>query len=306
MRAVVHQVLVREELTSTEFCEIGAALPAGVCYTSHMPQVQTAVDELPGLRFSDAGSSADSVRFGTDYSAKPLILEDSRLVDPAGPVFSSAPQAGVRIEWRDGHGGLGSHRPGAHYLRADGSPLFRFCLRRHFCDSPIGRISAAAVWSCPPIGGRRPARPASVEQSFPHTPSGGRLPEQAGLPPCLSDPHVCTPRRDARVLLWSQSGTGTRVTSIFVGNLSWTTSENEIRQAFERFGRVSSVRMATDKSTGRSRGFAFVQMPSLDDADEAIHRLNGSTVGGRALVVNEAHDKPRAAPSSMAAKWPFN
>ena len=57
---------------------------------------------------------------------------------------------------------------------------------------------------------------------------------------------------------------------------------------FARFGRVSSVRMATDRSTGRSRGFAFVTMSRLEDSDEAIVRLNGSQFSGRTIIVNES------------------
>ena len=60
-----------------------------------------------------------------------------------------------------------------------------------------------------------------------------------------------------------------RVNSIFVGNLPFNVREEDLRQAFERFGRVASVRIMTDPSTSQCRGFAFVSMPSLDDADEA-------------------------------------
>ncbi|AMV19689.1 RNA recognition motif domain-containing protein [Planctomyces sp. SH-PL14] len=78
------------------------------------------------------------------------------------------------------------------------------------------------------------------------------------------------------------------MTSIFIGNLPFEASEREVRTAFERYGRVSSVRMVTDRGTGRSKGCAFVSMSRLDDADEAIRRLNGSTIGGRRVTVNEA------------------
>lgn len=83
-----------------------------------------------------------------------------------------------------------------------------------------------------------------------------------------------------------------QLTTIFVGNLPFETSERELRNSFERFGRVSSVRLPIDRSTGRLRGIAFVAMPRLDDADEAIKRMNGATIGGRRLVVNEARDRP--------------
>ncbi len=79
--------------------------------------------------------------------------------------------------------------------------------------------------------------------------------------------------------------------SIFVGNLSWQTTETELRTAFERYGRVNTVRVMTDRSSGSPRGFAFVNMPSMEDADEAITRLNGSSLGGRQLTINEAKRK---------------
>jgi len=83
------------------------------------------------------------------------------------------------------------------------------------------------------------------------------------------------------------------MTNIFVGNLPYDTSESDLQRTFERFGRVASVRIAKDRTTDRSRGFAFVRMPSLEDADEAINRLSGVSVGGRQLTVNEAQtDRP--------------
>ena len=78
------------------------------------------------------------------------------------------------------------------------------------------------------------------------------------------------------------------MTQIYVGNLPFSVSEPELLGMFGRYGRVSSVRMATDKSTGRPRGFAFVTMNRMEDADEAIVRLNGSHLAERAIVVNEA------------------
>lgn len=81
------------------------------------------------------------------------------------------------------------------------------------------------------------------------------------------------------------------MTQIFVGNLAYTTSERELRSLFERFGRVSSIRLATDRQSGNPRGFAFVSMPSWDDADEAIARLNNSSQAGRSIVVREAESE---------------
>lgn len=81
------------------------------------------------------------------------------------------------------------------------------------------------------------------------------------------------------------------MTSIFVGNLSFETTEAELERAFSRHGRVSSVRIVTDRGTGSPRGFGFVNMPGMDDAEEAIARMNGQSVGGRAIRVNEAESR---------------
>ena len=79
--------------------------------------------------------------------------------------------------------------------------------------------------------------------------------------------------------------------NIYVGNLSFDTSEDDIRQAFAEYGQVSSVSIIKDKFTGRSRGFAFVEMPNNSEAQAAISGLNGQDLGGRTLTVNEA--RPR-------------
>lgn len=81
------------------------------------------------------------------------------------------------------------------------------------------------------------------------------------------------------------------MTTIFVGNLSWQTTESEIRNVFDRYGKVSGVRMMKDRNTGTPRGFAFVNMPRMEDAEEAIVRLNGNSLGGRAMTVNEAQSR---------------
>ena len=75
---------------------------------------------------------------------------------------------------------------------------------------------------------------------------------------------------------------------IYVGNLSFQTTESDITQAFSGFGPVESVSIITDRDTGRSKGFAFVQMADQADADKAISTLNGTELGGRNLTVNEA------------------
>ncbi len=87
------------------------------------------------------------------------------------------------------------------------------------------------------------------------------------------------------------------MTTIFVGNLSFTTTEAEIQRAFGRYGRVASVRMATDRESGSPRGFAFVQMHGMDDAEEAIARMNGQSVGGRSITVNEARSRDDSRPA---------
>jgi cold-inducible RNA-binding protein len=82
------------------------------------------------------------------------------------------------------------------------------------------------------------------------------------------------------------------VKNIFVGNLNFNTSEDELRQLFEAYGQVDRVSIMTDRETGRSRGFGFVEMSSSEDGEKAIAALNGSQVGGRTLNVNEARPKP--------------
>ena len=78
---------------------------------------------------------------------------------------------------------------------------------------------------------------------------------------------------------------------IYVGNLDFSATEESLRSLFEPYGKVESVHLATDHDSGRSRGFAFVQM-AAGDANKAIAALNGTNVGGRAINVNEA--RPRA------------
>jgi len=80
--------------------------------------------------------------------------------------------------------------------------------------------------------------------------------------------------------------------NIYVGNLSWGTSEELLRQTFEEYGEVLSARIITDRDTGRSRGFGFVEMEAEDEANAAIEALNGQMLDGRPLTVNEA--RPRA------------
>ena len=79
--------------------------------------------------------------------------------------------------------------------------------------------------------------------------------------------------------------------NIFVGNLDFSANEESIRALFEAYGPVEKVDVITDRDTGRSRGFAFVEMSDSDAADRAIAGLNGTNFGGRALNVNEARPK---------------
>ncbi|MDD2526333.1 MAG: RNA-binding protein [Bacteroidales bacterium] len=79
--------------------------------------------------------------------------------------------------------------------------------------------------------------------------------------------------------------------NIFIGNLNYKVREGDLEQVFKQFGDVNSARVITDRETGRSKGFGFVEMADDSEAQEAIKELNGKDLGGRAMVVNEA--KPR-------------
>ena len=81
--------------------------------------------------------------------------------------------------------------------------------------------------------------------------------------------------------------------NIFVGNLDFSATEASVRKLFERYGSVDRVNLVTDRDTGRSRGFAFVEMTDVAQADRAITELNGVDLDGRALNVNEARPKPQ-------------
>ncbi len=84
--------------------------------------------------------------------------------------------------------------------------------------------------------------------------------------------------------------------SIFVGNLAFGTTEDTIRSLFERYGAVDRVSIVRDRDTGQPRGFAFVEMPDSAEADRAIAGLNGTSVDGRAINVNEARPKTERGP----------
>ncbi len=79
--------------------------------------------------------------------------------------------------------------------------------------------------------------------------------------------------------------------NIYVGNVSFKMTDDELRDTFSSFGEVSSAKIIRDRETNRSRGFGFVEMPDDNDAKTAIEEMNGKDIGGRPLVVNEA--RPR-------------
>lgn len=81
--------------------------------------------------------------------------------------------------------------------------------------------------------------------------------------------------------------------NIYVGNLSYDTSEDDLRSAFEAYGEVDSAKIITDRDTGRSKGFGFVEMPDQGNGTSAIDGLNGQELGGRPLRVNEARPRER-------------
>src|SRR5215470_12219360 len=80
-------------------------------------------------------------------------------------------------------------------------------------------------------------------------------------------------------------------TRLYVGNLSFNTTADGVRTAFEQFGTVSDVHLVTDRETGRARGFAFVTMGTTDEAAKAIQGMDGKTLDGRPLRVNEAEER---------------
>jgi RNA recognition motif-containing protein len=87
--------------------------------------------------------------------------------------------------------------------------------------------------------------------------------------------------------------------NIYVGNISRESTENEVQQAFEEYGEVTSVNIIKDKFTGNSKGFGFVEMPNKEEAENAIKNLDGQRLNGRVLNVAEA--RPRT--ESKRDKW---
>jgi RNA recognition motif-containing protein len=83
------------------------------------------------------------------------------------------------------------------------------------------------------------------------------------------------------------------VKKIYIGNLPWSVTESELNAMFAKFGAVESAAVVTDRETGRSRGFGFVEMADAGDADKAIQALDGTDMGGRPLRVNEAQQREK-------------
>jgi RNA recognition motif-containing protein len=98
------------------------------------------------------------------------------------------------------------------------------------------------------------------------------------------------PARDFTPKVLEESGM-----NIYVGNLPWSVSEDDVRKAFAQYGQVSSVKLVTDQYTGKPRGFGFVEMDS-EGGRKAIEALDGTDLGGRTIKVNEAKPSPERQP----------
>jgi len=95
--------------------------------------------------------------------------------------------------------------------------------------------------------------------------------------------------------------------NLFVGNMSFQTTASDLRALFESFGQITRVHVATDRETGRARGFAFVEMANDEEAAKAIAALDGKEVGGRNLKVNEARPKTeRSGPRGSGGRGGFS
>jgi RNA recognition motif-containing protein len=79
--------------------------------------------------------------------------------------------------------------------------------------------------------------------------------------------------------------------NMYIGNLAYDVTENDLRNAFSEFGEVSSVKIISDKFSGRNKGFGFVEMPDNSEADQAIKALNGKVLNGRSIKVNQAEPR---------------
>jgi RNA recognition motif-containing protein len=90
--------------------------------------------------------------------------------------------------------------------------------------------------------------------------------------------------------------------NIYVGNLHFNVNEDELRKAFEEYGEVSSVKIITDKYSGRSKGFGFVEMLNDKEAKDAIDNLNGTEIKGRSVNVNQAREKDNSGPRNFRSR----
>jgi RNA recognition motif-containing protein len=92
------------------------------------------------------------------------------------------------------------------------------------------------------------------------------------------------------------------MTTLYVGNLPFSATEDEVRSLFEQHGKVESVKIINDRDTGRPRGFCFVDMPG-SDAENAIQHMNGYEMNGRQLRVNEARERAARPPRAGGDRW---
>ncbi len=90
--------------------------------------------------------------------------------------------------------------------------------------------------------------------------------------------------------------------NIYVGNLSYQLTDDELRDAFAKFGEVTSAKIVIDRETGRSKGFGFVEMPERSQAETAIEQMDGQDLKGRAVKVNEARPRPPRGPRQFGAR----
>ena len=95
------------------------------------------------------------------------------------------------------------------------------------------------------------------------------------------------------------------MTNIYCGNLSYQLTEEQLREAFAAFGEVASAKIIIDRATGQSKGFGFVEMPSKEEAEEAVRQLDGTPLGGRNIRVNEARPRQdnNSRPPRRQPRW---
>jgi cold-inducible RNA-binding protein len=127
--------------------------------------------------------------------------------------------------------------------------------------------------------------------------------------------YLCEQCQDAPAVQWQPAPEGGEIgvcedcisagerMNIFVGNLAFTTTEAEVRQLFEGYGMVDTVRLLTDRETGQPRGFGFVEMRNGTEARAAIAGLHGKDVGGRSLTVNEARPREERGGPRRGPQW---